>query len=66
MRVTVEYVKSLNAKPDVSKFAIKAAERQKPTKRKLCEFVPPHNFRNIHCYITSEVSLKLFQFPPIS
>ena len=51
MRVTVEYVKSLNANTDVSMFAIKAAEKHKKTNNNNNNYYvnppPPHNFRNV-------------------
>ena len=39
-------------------FAIKAAEKQN---KKLCDNFH-HNFKNVPCYVTSEVSLKMFYF----
>ena len=41
-------------------FAIKAAEKKKNDK-KICHIFH-HNFKNIPCYVMSEVSLKRFYF----
>ena len=43
----------------VYQFAIKAAEKQ--NNKKICH-ICHHNFKNIPCYVMSEVSLKRFYF----
>ena len=58
-------MKSLNAKTDISIFInlrylqLKLLKNQKNNK-KICHIF--HNFNNIPCYVTSEVSLKMLYF----
>ena len=59
-------MKSLNAKTDISifinlrYFALKLL-KNKENNKKICHTYH-HNFKNIHCYVISEVSLKRFYF----
>ena len=60
------YLKSLNSKTDISIFINLRYSRLKLLKnkennKKICHIFP-HNFRNIPCYVMSEVSLKRFYF----
>ena len=59
-------MKSLNFKHDISIFIILRYLRLKLLKnkennKKICN-ICHHNFKNIHCYVMSEVSLKRFYF----
>ena len=59
-------MKSLNSKTDISNFINLRYLRLKLLKnkennKKICHIFH-HNFKNIHCYVMSEVSLKRFYF----
>ena len=61
------YMKSLNSKTDISIFINLRYLRLKLLKhkennKKVCH-ISHHNFKNIPCYVMSEVSLKRFYFP---
>ena len=61
-------MKGLNSNTDIIMhfyqfeiFAIKAAEKNKENNKKICHIFH-HNYKNIPCYVMSEVSLKRFHF----
>ena len=65
-QIGIEYMKSLNAKTDISSFINLRYLRLKLLKNKennikICNIFH-HNFKTIPCYVTSEVSLKRFYF----
>ena len=55
-------MKSLNAKTDISIFTKLRYLQLKLLKNKENIWYFYHNFKNIPCYVTSEVSLKRFYF----
>ena len=61
------HVKSLNAKTDISIFIslrylrLNLLKKHKENNKKICDIFH-HNFKNIHCYVTSEVSLRRVYF----
>ena len=65
MSTIYELMKSLNAKTDTSifinlRYLQLKLEKNKENKKKICDIF--HIFKNIPCYVTSEVSLKRFHF----
>ena len=62
---TYIYLKSLNSKTDISIFInlryLRLKLLKKKVSNKICHIFH-HNFKNIPCYVMSEVSLKRFYF----
>ena len=62
------YMKSLNSKTDISIFInmrylqLKLLKNKENNKKIHVCFICHHNFKNIPCYVMSEVSLKMFYF----
>ena len=64
--MVLEYMKSLNSKTNISIFINMRYLRlnllkNKENNKKICHIFH-HNFKNIPCYVMSEVSLKRFYF----
>ena len=61
------FMKSLNSKTDISIFFINLRYlrlkllKNKENNKKICHIFH-HNFKNIHCYVMSEVGLSLKRF----
>ena len=63
---TINYLKSLNAKTDISicinlRYLRLKLLKNKENNKKICHIFH-HNFNNIPCYVMSEVTLKRFYF----